>query len=101
MKMYLFKIKEGKLEKWREWCHLLMTQYKDEAIETLKEEDVTYEAFSIFPIQGQYYAVAMVEGEMKPTNMERELNQRHKAIKKECLERIDLIEGGYELYNKG
>jgi len=100
MKVYLFKIKEGKLKKWREWCRLLMTKYKNEAIETLKEEGITHEAFLIFPINGHYYTVAMIEGETRPTNMERELNQKHKAVKKECLERIEAVEIGYEFYNK-
>ncbi len=100
MKLYLFKVKEGKLETWKEWCNLLMTKYKNEAVETLKEEGVVYEAFSIFSINEEYYTIAMIEGEAKPTNMERELNQKHRATKKECLERIDSLEIGYELYNK-
>lgn len=100
MKLYLFKIKEGKFEQWKNWCHLLMTQYKDEAIETLKEEGLSHESFAIFSIDGNYYTLAMVEGDAKPTNMERELNQKHRTVKKECLERIDSIEMGYELYSK-
>ncbi len=100
MKIKLYKLKKGKLDKWKEWGKLLLTIYKEEAIETLKEEGLTYEAFSVFSINGEYYTIAMIEGEEKPTNMDRELNQKHKAIKKECLEKIGSVEEVYELYNK-
>jgi len=100
MKLNLFKIKEGKLDKWREWGKLLETTYKEEAIETLKEEGLSYESFCVFQINGEYYTFAMTEGEHRPINMDRELNQKHKAIKRECLERIDSPENVYELYNK-
>ena len=100
MKTYLFKIKEGKLEVWKAWCNLLMTTHKEEAIETLKEEGLTYESSLIFSIDGKYYTLAMIEGEEKPTNMERELNQKHRAMKKECLEGIETLEIGYELCNR-
>ena len=42
----------------------------------------------------------MIEGEAKPTNMERELNRKHRATKKECLEKLGPVEKVYELYNK-
>ena len=100
MKIFLFKIKEGKVEHWRQWCNLLATEYKKEAIETLQEENLTYESFSIFSINGQHYTIGMTEGDAKPANMERELNQKHKTIKQECLERMSPVEMGYEIYNK-
>ncbi len=100
MKLNLFKIKEGKLQKWLEWGKLLMTNYKEEAIETLKEEGLTYEGFAVFEIEGSHYTLAMIEGEEKPTNMERELNKKHRDIKKECLGKIGPIDKVYELYNK-
>ncbi|MBI3337117.1 MAG: hypothetical protein HY005_00635 [Candidatus Staskawiczbacteria bacterium] len=100
MKSNLFKIKEGKLDKWFEWGKLLTTKYREEAIETLKEEGLNYEAFCVFKIEEEYYTISMIEGEEKPTNMDRELNQKHKETKKECLEYIGPIEKVYELYNK-
>lgn len=100
MKLHLFRIKEGKLEKWKEWGNLLMTKYKEEAIETLQEEGLIYEGFCIFEVDGQYYTLGMVEGEEKPTNMERELNIKHRAMKKECLEKMGSVEEVYEIYNK-
>lgn len=100
MKLNLFKIKEGKLDKWLEWGKLLMTIHKDEAIETLKEEGLTYESFTVFEIDGNHYTLAMIEGEEKPTNMNRELNIKHREVKKECLEKIGPVDKVYELYNK-
>lgn len=99
MKLYLFKIKEGKLEKWKEWGSLLVTTHKKEAVETLTEEGLTYEAFCVFQIEGNYYTLAMIEGKQNPTNMERELNQKHQAMKEECLEKIGSVETVYEIYN--
>jgi len=99
MKLSLLKIKEGKLETWKEWGNLLMTKYKDEAIETLKEEGLIYECFCVFEIDGNHYTLAMIEGEEEPTNMDRELNQKHRATKKKCLEKIGPVEKVYELYN--
>jgi len=100
MKINLFKIKEGKLDKWLEWGNLLITIYKEEAIETLKEEGLTYEGFAVFEIDGKNYTFSMIEGEEKPTNMERELNIKHREVKKECLEKIGPINKVYEFYCK-
>lgn len=100
MKLHLFKIKEGKLETWKKWGKLLVKKYKKEAIETLKEENIQYEGFCIFEMNGDYYTLAMIEGEAKSANMERKLNQKHRAMKKECLERIGSVEKIYEIYNK-
>ena len=100
MEINLFKIKEGKLGKWLEWGKLLATQYKEEAIETLKEEGVNYESFCVFEIRGEHYTLAMVEGEAKLANMERDLNRKHREVKKECLEYVGPVEKVYELYSK-
>jgi len=99
MKLNLFKIKEGKLEQWLEWGRLLTTTYKEEAIETLREEGLTYEGFCIFKIDNNHYTLAMLEGEARPADMAIELNRKHKEMKKECLEKISSVEKVYELYN--
>jgi hypothetical protein len=100
MKLYLFKIKEGKLETWLAWGKLLMTKYSKEATETLKEEGLSYESFCYFNIGGSFYTLAMIDGHQHPTNMDRDLNIKHREIKRDCLERIDLPAFVYELYNK-
>ncbi len=41
MKVNLFEIKQGKLEKWLEWGQLLMTQYREEAVQDLIIRPIT------------------------------------------------------------
>jgi hypothetical protein len=98
MKFVLFKIKEGKLDTWKNWCGVLRTTYKEEALETLKEEGLIYEACVGFEIEGNWYTLGIVQGEEKPINLERELNIKHRAIRKECLQRVTPdFETWYEL----
>ena len=99
MKINLFKIKESKLAQWKEWCGLLHTEYRTEAIETLKEENVLYEAFGIFELKGEWFTLGFGEdnGEPLSANPNRKLNQQHILNKKECLEYIGPIELLYEL----
>ncbi|MGH2613417.1 MAG: DUF6176 family protein [Rhabdochlamydiaceae bacterium] len=98
MKINLFKIEKGKLEKWLEWGHCLMTEHQEEAVETLKEEGLIYEGFCVSEVAGNYYTLAMIEGYERPTNMERELNQKHREVKRDCLDKLGPVEKAYELY---
>lgn len=86
MQFVLRKVKEGKLELWRNWCELLRTVHRDEARETLKEEGVTYEAFLCFELNDQWYSLGCSTTPTHPTNLDRELNRKHRAMRKECLE---------------
>ncbi len=42
-KAILFRIKEGKKEQWYAWCAELADVLREEAIRTLKEEEVSHE----------------------------------------------------------
>ncbi len=99
MKINLFKIKDGKLETWLEWGRLIMGINKKEAIDTLKEEGLTYEACGVFLIDKNYYTIGIFEGKALPENMNRKLNVIHKEKKKECLKYIGPVELSYELYS--
>jgi len=94
----LYKIKQDKLSKWREWCLLLRTTHKEEALETLKEEKNTHELYLIFQIKEDFYVAMMGVGENLPATS-RELNQRHKAMKEECLEFVCPLENLLEFWN--
>lgn len=84
----LFKIKEGRKEEWLSWCKELSTTLRDEAIETLKEEGVVQELTIAFSINGDDYVLGYMDGEILPANMDQEINQKHKEMKEECLERV-------------
>ena len=89
----LLKVKEGKLDQWKQWCNLLMTSRKQEAIDSFKYEGVSSEECHLFKVCNDYYllGVAEFDGEHKEANMDLEINKEHKKQKKECLEA--LIEG--------
>lgn len=99
MKRYvLLKVKEGKLDQWKQWCTLLMTSRKQEALDSFKYENVASEECHLFEVEGKHYllGVAEFDGEHKEANMDLPINQEHKAMKKECLENV--LEGE-ELFN--
>jgi hypothetical protein len=95
-KVVLLKVKEGKLETWKSWCNELETLRREEAMETLKEEKVIEETCLLVDFHGAPYVVAFMEGEMLPADMACEINQKHDAMKKECLE---YVSEGESLYN--
>ena len=82
----------------REWGKKLMTEYLDEARETLKEENSTREFFYIFRIEDKYYGAANMEGDnIIPSNLNRELNRKHREILKECTEGTIELEDIYNI----
>lgn len=89
----LCRVKEGKLEKVREWFATLSTARHDEAIATFAYEGVTREVFVLFKgLDGNYYVLGCNETEggnpPRPGNQTVPINQEHAAMKKECLEPI-------------
>lgn len=70
-----------------------MSQY-EEAVETIKEENVSYEVCIHF---GDYVAFRQdINGEKLPMNMNRDINKRHKEMILQCLEPIS-FEKLYEI----
>lgn len=98
MKTVIFKVKNGKLDQWKEWCSKLNISLRMEAIQTLKEENLTLEGCFLFKIIDEYYifSVSDSDGEVLPA-LDSDINNTHKLMKSECL---DKIEGGRgeELY---
>lgn len=100
MKYTLFKIKEGKLNVWKDWCKLLSTEFKDEALKTLKEENLLLEGCLVFPVDKEFYVVGYTlenNGGVKPTNLTNDLNRKHLEKRKECLELVSRGESEYFL----
>lgn len=88
IKINVFKIKKGKIKTWQNWCKLLSSRYKKQALATLKQEGLTHEGFSSFNFKGETYVIAMSIGRHLSVDMKNKLNQKHKKIKKECLKHI-------------
>ncbi len=98
-KAVLLKIKEGQWEVWRDWCRELSGALRFEAVLTLQEEKVLQEMALGFQINGERYVIGFVEGEALPAKMDREINQRHQAMKLQCLEHVEKVEILYIIKN--
>lgn len=96
-KHFLLKVKEGKLEQWKHWCVYLLSQ-KEIAKETLKRENAVAETGVLFTLEGEHYVYGMTEYFDTPikADMTMELNQKHIANVKECLE---IVSKGEELFD--
>ncbi|MBI4090202.1 MAG: hypothetical protein HY421_02250 [Candidatus Kerfeldbacteria bacterium] len=97
----IYRIKPRKLKTWRAWCHALDTRLRANALHTLKEEKSTIEFFINFKIGQNWYALGSQIGMLKPSNVKREINRKHRKIRLECLEPISRAEYGYFLQLRG
>jgi len=59
---------------------------------TLIEEKIIQELTIGFEIEGECYVIGYMDGECLPANMSRTINQKHKAMKEQCLEMVGEIE---------
>jgi hypothetical protein len=88
----IWKVREGKLETFKDWMNQLGGTRRDEALATFEFEHVTREVFVLFPGKdGTQYVVAMnetTEGDPLPSDKSVAINVEHRAILLECLEPI-------------
>ena len=95
-----FKVNDGKLETLRAWCSLLMSDLKNEAEASLREENVLRERLLLF-LDGdnQYYVRGEMEvaGEVLPASKERAINLVHRLVMHSCVEPAEPKEGLTEL----
>lgn len=96
-KAFLFKIKEGKKEIWYSWCNELATTLKEEALATLKEEGLVHEMALAFNTPEGEYFIGYMDGDGLPADMSKEINQKHKLMKDECLEKTGPVDVLYSL----
>ena len=101
-KVVVMRVREGKLATWKAWCAELVGQLREEAIATLAEEKVLEEMCFLFTLNSESYVIGFAdsEGETLPANMAREINQKHKAMKQECLEYVSDGETLYHFFSK-
>lgn len=64
----------------QQWGSMLMGEYRQEAEETLKEEGLAYEAMFLLRASQTYVVAFRNKEHPLPTNMERELNKKHRAV---------------------
>lgn len=93
----IFRVKKGRLDQWRAWCHELETSFREDALDSLRQEQIIQEAAFLFEIEGEYYVLGFMNGEGLPADMTKEVNIKHKQAKEECLERVSDITVLYNL----
>lgn len=92
----LIEIREEFVDKWRQWGIQLSSKLRTEAEETLREEGLLQEHMFLVELDGKYYLGYFTEGEKGETNMEREINQKHRNLLTDS--RLRKIEGS-KLYS--
>ncbi|MCH8888817.1 hypothetical protein IID26_00095 [Patescibacteria group bacterium] len=98
--MIIEKIKKEKVEELKAWGKRLMGDLHEEAIASMREENITHEYMGIFEIDGEWYGVGFMQGENIQPATDKEINNAHKKIMKEaCGKRIS-IETIYRLKDK-
>jgi hypothetical protein len=98
----IYKIRTEKLQTWIDWCDELNNTLYQEAKQTLSEEGAVFEIFINFKLNNDWYTVGLTMpflGELKPTNLDKAINRKHRQIIRECLEPIGEGESGYFLQN--
>lgn len=95
----IFKIKPGKKDQWVSWCKEINSVLRETAIETIKEENILRECFMTFSIDANDYAIGITEdfGDFLPANQTKAINQKHRAIKKECFESSIEVVSNYDI----
>lgn len=85
---FLFKIKEGKLNVWKEWCNELMHSRKEEAIATFADENVKRETFVMFTTKEGNFVTGRNEyiEDLRKGSPDVQINIDHKIKMRECLE---------------
>ncbi len=93
----LFKIKNGYLDEWKNWCREIQEERYVEAKDTLVEEGLSQEVAFLFKYDSGYYILGFIDGVGLPANPEREINKIHKEKKERCLEYIGPAEILYHI----
>jgi hypothetical protein len=106
MKRYMLcKIKPGKTQVWLDWCNEINSNYRDEGLRSIMEENLILEKCTILHTQEDDYVIyeheTRGEDTKKPANMEKEMNVLHFQKFHECLEVINAKNiPGYTFENK-
>jgi hypothetical protein len=79
---HLFSVAPGNVGLLQDWGMRLMSEHKNEAMETLTEENCLEEAMYLVKAGNTFFVLASAryQGEKLPTNMQRALNRRHREI---------------------
>lgn len=83
--MKVFQLKPGFQDVVLGWGKKLMGEHKQEALESLREEQCSRELGFLFKIGGQWYMVGHMEGNNILPATDRPLNRKHQALLRECI----------------
>jgi hypothetical protein len=97
------KIKHGKEKQLQDWFALLNTTFRTEAVGSLLLENVLTEEAFCFQLSNEWYACGVMSsnGEIQKADMNLLVNQKHKKIMEECLEKEKIVGiPGYDIQAK-
>lgn len=89
----VFTIKDGKHERWNSWINHLQTNLADTLPDQLEENQLLWETWSSFEIDGTQYLVEEVATteSFDPQRKGEPVDQLHQQIKQECLKPVDTL----------
>ncbi len=90
MRIHIFKLKKNTEFLLKQWGEEVSSDSKEEAIQSLLEENCLEESLRIFKINNDMYLVGVMvaldsKGLFEP-NQKRSINKKHFSILKECIE---------------
>ena len=71
-------------EPMRQWGKELMSTRHAEALASLVPEGVDRETVATFELDGKKYLACFMDGEMRPADMDMQVNKDHQEVKKAC-----------------
>ena len=95
--MNIYKLRNNKIDTFKEWCRYLNT-IPELVGEELKHENCSREFFHIIKIEDSYYAIGHMEGQNIQKARDNKLNNMHKSTLKECFEERIEFEILYDIY---
>ncbi len=104
VRLVKLKIKEGKIQKWLEWCEELKRR-SNEVLETLKNEGTISEACFLSEDENSIYYFMESNSFEKAYEVYRKssfpIDKEHKAIQKETLESVANLKVLFNFHSKG
>lgn len=95
--MKIFKIKSGMEDQLLKWGRELSGSLRKEALQSLEEEQCEREFFYLFRLGTETYVAAHMEGKTILPATDSKLNQKHRSILRQCIEREVSLQEVYDL----
>ena len=96
MNLLIHEIKPEQKENLKDWGEKLMNERKEEAVKTLKQENIELEAVFLAELDGKTYFICIDEtgeGGKDPVDMSEDINQKHRKILGKAFKKRNVADG--------